>query len=171
MLLTDNAAASVACARENAARNGLGDVARSALLEWSDLATAPTTAPMEGARKGSMESMEASRAEGARAACEAAGIGRPWKVVEGIGSCAGGRGSGSSDVGGGGGDGGGGGGGGGWLPDLILAADCCYSDAMGDAIIGALGHLLTISPPHAKAILVIGWPNRCRVSLIAADCR
>ena len=48
----------------------------------------------------------------------------------------------------------------GWWPDVILGADCCYSDVMGDALIAAIAHLLAAAPPTARACIVNGWPNR-----------
>ena len=48
----------------------------------------------------------------------------------------------------------------GWWPDVILGADCCYSDTMGDALIATIAHLLAAAPPTAKACIVNGWPNR-----------
>jgi predicted nicotinamide N-methyase len=48
----------------------------------------------------------------------------------------------------------------GWWPDLILAADCCYSDAMGGALIQALSFLLAAAPATTRALVINGWPNR-----------
>eukprot|EP00966_Prymnesium_polylepis_P232935 5387553-Prymnesium_polylepis.1 len=47
-----------------------------------------------------------------------------------------------------------------WWPDVILAADVCYSESMGLALIEALAHILAASPRTARAVIAIGWPNR-----------
>ena len=54
----------------------------------------------------------------------------------------------------------GGGRGGSWWPDHILAADCCYSATMGDAVIQTLAHVLRYSPAGTRAYIVNGWPNK-----------
>ena len=43
---------------------------------------------------------------------------------------------------------------------VCCAADVCYSDAMGDALIQALSHILQASPRSTRAIVLNGWPNR-----------
>ena len=65
-------------------------------------------------------------------------------------------------------------------PELILGADCCYSEAMGDALLAVLGYLLKTAPPGSRAVVVNGWPNRglhrfetlvgARAMLAAAEC-
>ena len=47
-----------------------------------------------------------------------------------------------------------------WWPNVIVAADVCYGDAMGHAIIQTLGYLLAVSPATTLAVIVNGWPNR-----------
>lgn len=47
-----------------------------------------------------------------------------------------------------------------WWPDVILAADVCYSDAMGCALTEALTHILANSPSSSRAFILNGWPNR-----------
>ena len=49
---------------------------------------------------------------------------------------------------------------GGWWPDMLLAADCCYDEQMGDALIEAIAHLLAGAPCGARAYVLNGWPNR-----------
>lgn len=44
-------------------------------------------------------------------------------------------------------------------PDVILAADVCYNDTMGNNLISVLSHILEAAPPHARAYIVNGWPN------------
>lgn len=48
----------------------------------------------------------------------------------------------------------------GWWPDVILAADVCYSETMGSSLLEALSHILAKSPAHARAFVLNGWPNR-----------
>jgi predicted nicotinamide N-methyase len=117
VLLTDHSDSSVRCAAANAALNGLeviGQV-RSASLDWNDFATA----------------------EGARKACEAAGLG--VKVHAG-----GSEGGGEER----------------WWPDVIVCADCCYMDGMGPPLLRTLSHILASSAPSARAYIINGWPNK-----------
>jgi predicted nicotinamide N-methyase len=48
----------------------------------------------------------------------------------------------------------------GWWPDVIIAADVCYSEEMGDAVVQTLAHLLARAPADARALVLNGWPNR-----------
>lgn len=77
-------------------------------------------------------------ADGGQAACMAAGIGGP--SCHDAGGC--------PDAGSG------------WWPDIILAADVCYSETMGTSLLEALSHILAQSPSHARAFVLNGWPNR-----------
>ena len=47
-----------------------------------------------------------------------------------------------------------------WQPELIVAADCCYSPAMGDALIATLAYCLGRAPSGAKALVLNGWPDK-----------
>ena len=126
VLMTDNSLASVECARQNAARNEVSDTVRATVLDWEAFRTD----------------------EGAKRACEAAGLER----------------SSAPDM----------------APELILGADCCYSEAMGDALLAVLGYLLKTAPPGSRAVVVNGWPNRglhrfetlvgARAMLATAEC-
>ena len=51
----------------------------------------------------------------------------------------------------------------GWWPDVILAADCCYSDAMGDDLLSAIGHLLASGAPRGAPCLG-SWAQWSRVA-------
>lgn len=48
----------------------------------------------------------------------------------------------------------------GWWPDMIVAADVCYSSTMGPLFLHALAHLLRASPRSTRAYVVNGWPNQ-----------
>lgn len=156
VLMTDYADASVQCAAANAALNGLGPASgvRSARLDWEHFATA----------------------DSAEAACEAAGLGArtseeadewwPDLILAGARSCRPQtrrpqrKRGGPMD----------------YLQHahntlnthnplacplyVCCAADVCYSDAMGDALIQALSHILQASPRSTRAIVLNGWPNR-----------
>ena len=45
-------------------------------------------------------------------------------------------------------------------PDVLLGADCCYSETMGDSLLEAIAYLLSHAPEGSRCYIVNGWPNR-----------
>eukprot|EP00929_Paragymnodinium_shiwhaense_P074781 TRINITY_DN38270_c0_g1_i1.p1 TRINITY_DN38270_c0_g1~~TRINITY_DN38270_c0_g1_i1.p1 ORF type:complete len:415 (-),score=37.72 TRINITY_DN38270_c0_g1_i1:639-1697(-) len=47
-----------------------------------------------------------------------------------------------------------------WAPDVIIGADVCYQVEHAEAMLRVLSHLFSRVNPHARAIIVNGWPNK-----------
>ena len=45
-------------------------------------------------------------------------------------------------------------------PDVLLGADCCYSETMGDSLLEAIAYILSHAPEGSRCYIVNGWPNR-----------